>query len=249
MIKYIVFTLLFLLKIGFLFGQNADSLFQVITKKHENTPYYTIIKDTIYSNNKEKKPIYSYEFVQRKHKDKAFAFLVLSEFRTTKYYRYYAFKNQTDKKFFIIDKNEDAYWYNIELLDLNNDNIREIAINYEDSYPSYDKEIYNFSIDSIAPTILSYPYDGGFLVCIDTTKNLYFNIRRSNIRGAWNSELFVINKDFSKGEVLGTAEWDYGHMCDNCFYIDSKHPENPYTRYFSSQSKSVIYNFHPNVNR
>ena len=252
MIKYIVFTLLFLLKIGFVFGQNEDSLFHVITQKHQNAPYYQIVKGEFNTGIKDeynKDILYNYEFIQRKHKDKVFAFLVLSVFRTTKYYRYYAFKNQTDKKFFIIDKREDAYWSNIEILDLNNDNIREIALNYEDSYPTHSREVYNFSTDSIAPAILKSPYDDGILTCIDSTKNLYFTISRESINEQWYSELFIINKDFSKGKILGTARWDHGHTCDNCFYINGEHPENPYTNYFFSQSKSVIYNFHPNVNR
>ena len=250
MIKYIIFSLLFLLKIGFLFGQNADSLFYVITKKHENVPYYTIIQDTIYSKDKEKKPIYSYEFVQRKHKNKVFAFLVIqTNYSSALSYsiRYYTSRSETDKQFTIIDKYKEEwfYWQNIELLDLNNDNIREIALNYEIGYPCNYKEIYNFSTDSIAPIILKSPYDGGILTCIDTIKNLYFTISRESINEQWYSELFIINKDFSKGKILGTARWDHGHTCDNCFYIQGKHYENPYTTYFSSDSYYIIKQFHP----
>ncbi|WP_338763204.1 hypothetical protein WAF17_19155 [Bernardetia sp. ABR2-2B] len=251
MIKYIVFILLFLLKISFIFGQNEDSLFHVITKKHKNTPYYTIIKDELNTHIKDeykKDIIYSYEFVQRKHKDKIFVFVTLSS-SITQYYRYRASRKEVASQFDILDKNEYYFWNNIELIDLNNDNIREIVINYENGYPKHSREVYNFSTDSIAPVILKSPYDDGILTCIDSTKNLYFTIHRSSIRGGWSSELFVINKDFSKGIVLGKAEWDYGHMCDNCFYINGEHPVNPYTNYFFSQSKSVIYNFHPNVNR
>lgn len=251
MIKYIVLTLLFLLKIGFVFGQNEDSLFHVVTKKHENAPYYAIIKDTIYSNNKEKKPIYSYEFVRRKHKDRIFAFVVFSKSETLSYtYRYYSSKSQNNKQFTIIDKDKKelySYWQNIELLDLNNDNIREIAINYENGYPKHSREVYNFSTDSIAPMVLPYPYDDGILVCIDSTENLYFTIERSNIRGMWESELFIINKDFSKGEILAKASWD-DSLCDYCFDIYVKRKEQiPLMTYFSSNSKSVILNFHPYV--
>ncbi|WP_338790598.1 hypothetical protein [Bernardetia sp. MNP-M8] len=250
MIKYIILTLLFLLKISFLFGQNEDSLFHVITKKHENTPYYTIIKGDLNTHIKDeykKDIVYSYEFIQRKHKNKIFVFLILSSYGLNKYYRYYSSKNKTDKHFSIIDKNEDRYWHNIELMDLNNDNIREIAIYYEHSYPCNYKEIYNFSVDSIAPAILQRPYDGGVLVCIDTTKNLYFNIERMNGRGMWDSELFVINKDFSKGNVLAKASWDDA-FCSYCFDIYVKQKERfPFMTYFSSNSKSVINNFHPHV--
>jgi hypothetical protein len=249
MIKYIVFSLLFLLKIGFLFGQNTDSLFHVITKKHENVPYYTIIKENISIWKEGKSIIHTYQFVQRKHKEKTFAFFVLSEENSSMTYsvRYYASRNKTDKVFTIINRDEDYFWYNIELLDLNNDNIREIALNYENGYPCNYKEIYNFSTDSIAPIILKDHYDNGILVCIDTTKNLYLKIERTNGRGMWESELFVINKDFSKGKVIGTARWDSGNICDNCFDISGKHKENPYTTYFYSNSYSVIYNFHPHV--
>ncbi|WP_375561572.1 hypothetical protein ACE193_03185 [Bernardetia sp. OM2101] len=254
MTKYIVLTLLFLLKIGFVFGQNTDSLFHVISKKHENVPFYTIIKDTIYSKNK--KSMYSYEFVQRKHKDKVFVFVVFSENMNMKYYRYYASKKQNDKQFTIIDKDEKelySYWKNIELLDLNNDNIQEIAIYYEIGYPCNHKEIYNFSTDSLAPVVLKAPYDIGILVCIDTTKNLYFTINRNNLDGLWNSELFIIPKNFSKEKIIGTAIWDgikykkkintSAYYIKPVFNISSKQ-----NTYFDSNSRLIIEQFHPNVN-
>lgn len=244
MIKYIVFSLLFLLKVGFLFGQNTDSLFHVITQKHENAAYYTIIKDSVYSNEKENKCIYNYEFVHCKHKDRVFAFLILFEYRFGLSYstRYYASKSQNDEQFTIIDKEEYYSWYNIELLDLNNDNIREIAIYYEVNYPCNNREVYNFSTDSITPAILKYPYDSGILVCVDSTKNLYLSIQRMNGHGVWASELFVINKDFLKGEVLAKANWDDAFSFD----IHVKTNEQiPFMTYFSSNSKSVINNFHP----
>lgn len=259
MIKYIIFTLLFLLKIGFVFGQNVDSLFRVVSKKHENVPYYTIVKDTVYSNDKEKKMIYSYQFVQRKHKDKVFAFLVFQTgYSSTLSYsiRYYASRNQTDKRFTILDKYKEEwfYWQNIELLDLNNDNIREIAINYENGYPKHNREVYNFSTDSIASVVLKSPYDDGILTCIDTVKNLYFTINRNNLDGLWNSELFVIHKDFSKGNILGTARWD-GIMTPH----KPKESSNAFTvkpffeisckgyTYFYSNSDFTIKQFHPHV--
>lgn len=197
--------------------------------------------------------MYSYEFVQRKHKDKVFAFLILFEYGSGLSYstRYYASKGKIDKKFIIIQKDkykEDLfYWQNIELLDLNNDNIREIALNYENGYPKHSREVYNFSTDSIAPIILKYPYNDGILTCIDSAKNLYFHVSRNNVSGMWDSELFVIHKDFLKGDILGTAKWDK-FMCDYCFYIRGKHKENPYTTYFDSDSKSIIDNFHPKAN-
>lgn len=249
MLKYIIFSLLFLLKMNFLFGQNADSLFHVFSKKHENVPYYTIVKENISILKKGRLEAHTYQFVQRKHKNKIFAFFVLSEENSSMSYsiRYYASKNKTDNKFTIIDKNEYYYWYNIQLLDLNNDNVREIALNYAYGYPSNDREVYNFSTDSIAPIILKDTYDNGILTCIDTIKNLYFTIGRESVNGQWYSELFIINKDFSKGKILGTARWDHGHTCNNCLYIEGKHKENPYTTYFSSDSYSIIKQFHPHV--
>lgn len=248
-LKYIVFTLLFLLKIGFVFGQNVDSLFHVISKKHENTPYYTIVKENISIWKEGKTITHTYQFVQQKHKEKTFAFFVLSEENSSMSYsvRYYVSKNNIDKEFTILNKDEDYSWYNIELLDLNNDNIQEIALNYANGYPCNDREVYNFSTDSLAPVILQRPYDGGVLICIDTIKNLYFNIERANGRGMWESELFVVNKDFSKREVLAKASWDDA-FCSYCFDIYVKRKERfPFMTYFSSNSKSVINNFHPHV--
>ncbi len=256
MTKYIVLTLLFLLKIGFVFGQNVDSLFHVISKKYENAPYYKIIKENISIWKEGKSITHTYQFVQQKHQKKIFVFFVLSEENSSISYsiRYYASKSKRDKQFTIINKNESYSWYNIELLDLNNDNIQEIALNYEVGYPCNDREIYNFSTDSLEPVILKDPYNSGILVCIDSIKNLYFTIQRNNLDGLWSSELFVIHKDFSRGKIRGVAIWDgikYKENTNtNAYYVKPVFDiRGKQTTYFYSNSRLIIEQFHPNVNR
>lgn len=182
--RYILYFVFFLWQVNSLLGQNTDAIFRIITQKHGKTPYYKIEKGEINTGIKDeynKEIVYEYEFIQRKHKDKIFAFVVLSH--GIQYYRYYSSKIKTASQFEILNKNTDSYWSSIELFDLNGDNIREIFLNYEVSYSSHRREVYNFSTDSVAPVILGRPYDDGVLVCLDSAKNLYFRIGRNNIRG------------------------------------------------------------------